>query len=485
MIAKFVKTSLLLFVCSAAASSAIAAPVAAAQYSLPPALKANLSAELRAALQQTASRNAGATSSCASLAQPRPQGCTQKVALLGGLDWIEQTLVGDDIGPQSMFGTALSLDGNTAVIGAIESDPLQGPVDVGAAYVFTRTPSGWQQTQKLVADDSAFGDNFGIAVAVQGETLLVGAYKATIDGDAQQGAVYVFRPVAGVWTQTQKLTPADAGAGRLFGAWISLDGPHALVSTPAGMMGDDTTTSPVYALQETDGTWAISQTLNADDYAPGDIFGFQTALKGDTALIGAAGAAIDGNAAQGAAYVFNYANGSWTQGEKLTVTNGGEMELFGWAVAIDGPTALISAPFTTVGDNMMQGAAYLFALEDGSWYQTQKLTQTVGMEMDRFGSTLALSGNIALIGTPWLTEIDGASVYGAAWIYTGSGEDGFVQQSLISPPTPEVTSFAYAVTMNNGRAMIGAPIDGTDNTGYAVIYEQDRIMADGFDGDTP
>lgn len=486
MTAQPAKIPSFLFAFAATASSLAAMPAAASQHDLLPPGNAALPTRPLAALQQLLADKSALASPCSRLAQPHPQGCADRQASpLGGLDWIHQVVAGDDLADFATFGNAVSIDGNVAVVGSPQTNPLGDAVGPGAAYVYVRTAAGWTQAQKLDADDGVLGDNFGIAVAVQGDTILVGAYKAAIGDHDQQGAVYVFRPLAGAWTQTQKLSPDDADAGRLFGAWISLDGDHALVSTPAGMMGDDPGSAPVYALHRDAGQWAITQRLDADDYVAGDVFGYQTALHGTTAMIGAPGAAVDGNPAVGAVYAFHYADGSWSQGQKLGPSGVSDMSAFGWAVVFDGTTALFGAPFTTVGDNAMQGAAYLFDLDGDVWTQTQKLTQASGLEFDRLGSTLALSGHTAIVGTPWVTEVDGAPAFGAAWVYAGTAEDGFVQQATLLPTGDEVTAFAYVATMNGSTLLLGAPIDGTTSRGYAVFYSPDRVFANGFDGATP
>lgn len=455
-------------------------PVAAGQHSPLPTLGTDRLADLRAAVQQTLSRNASFTSRCT--IQPQPQDCANRAfSPLGGTDWISQTVVGDDITDYSMFGMSVAIDGNTALIGSNQKNPLGPAVGNGVVYVFTKSSAGWTQTEKLVANDGVFGDEFGISVALQGDTAIIGAYRAEVSGNEQQGAVYVFRTLAGAWTQTQKLSPADAEAGRMFGAVISLDGDNALVSTPAGMMGDDSTTSPVYALHQSNGSWSIIQALNADDYVPGDAFGFQAALSGTTAIIGALGAEVNGNMYQGAAYIFNYANGSWTQSQKLSASDGAEMGVFGWSVALDGDVALIGSPYATVGDNMMQGATYVFSFEDGSWGQMQKLTSIIGQEDERYGLVVGVSGNTAMVASSWTDAIEGVPSYGGAWLYSATVEDGFVPQTILLSPTSDVSAFGYTAALSAGTLLLGAPIDGDVNSGYATFYAQDRLFASGFD----
>lgn len=480
MIANFVTPRSLLFVLVAASNLIAIMPIAAAPQRPVPTHGTALLTDLRAAVQQTLSRDANRASRCAT--QPQPQDCASgALSPFGAIDWISQTVVGDDLGDQSMFGISVAIDGNTALIGSNQKNPLGDPVGNGTVYVFTKSTAGWTQTQKLVSNDGVLGDEFGISVALKGDTAIIGAYRAGIGANAEQGAVYVFRPLAGAWTQTQKLSPADAPAGRMFGATISLDGDNALVSTPAGMMGDDPTTAPVYALHQTSGNWNIIQTLNADDYVPGGAFGMQTALSGTTALIGAPGSEISGTMAQGAAYVFNYVNDSWTQGQKLAASDGAEMSVFGWSVALDGTTALIGSPYATVGDNAMQGAAYVFNFEESNWVQTQKLTSIIGQEDERYGLVVALSNNTAVVVSAWTDVIEGVPSYGGAWLYTGTAEDGFMPQTTLLSPINGVSTFGYTAAFSGGTLLFGAPIDGSVNTGYAAFYTQDRIFANGFD----
>lgn len=465
----------LLFALAATASSLASTPLAASQHDLLPARAAPSIAPPIAALQQLLHDRSA----------PASPGNNPPASALGGLDWIAQIVAADDLADFATFGSAVSIDGDVAAIGSPQANPLGDAVGAGAVYVYMRTAAGWVQVQKLEADDGVIGDNFGTATAVQGDTMLVGAYKADIGDHAQQGAVYVFRLIAGAWTQTQKLSPDDADSGRLFGAWISLDGEHALVSTPAGMMGDDPSTAPVYALHQDAGQWGISQRIDAADYVVGDVFGFQTAIDGTTAVIGAPGATVDGNPMTGTVYVFDYADGAWAQVQKLSPSGVAEMSAFGWTVALDGTTALFGAPFTTVGDHSMQGAAYLFNLDGSTWTQTQKLTQDNGLELDRLGTALALSGDTAVVGSSWVTEVDGAAAYGAAWVYTSTAEDGFVQQAILVNSGDEVTSFAYVATMSGNTLLLGAPIDATTSRGYTTFYSPDRLFKDGFDAATP
>ena len=461
-----------------AAVAAVSLPASAASPHVPAAsAAARLPLDLRAALLRTLAEDAATR--CA-----LPSGCVRgDVASLGTPDWLEQIVAGDDLVDNSVFGTSVAIDGDTALIGAIEKDPLGDAVGAGAVYVFERQAGAWTQTQKLVAADGALGDEFGASVALQGDTALVGAQKAPIGANPTQGAVYVFRPVAGRWTQTQKLTPAQAPADRMFGAWIALDGADALVSTPCGMLGDAAATCPVYALHQSEGSWAIAQEIEAGDYAWGDVFGYQTALRGGTALIGALGATIEGEVLQGAAYVYTNVDGVWTQEQKLVADEAG-MAAFGWAVALGDGVALIGAPYATIGGNVQQGAAYVFERADGRWSQRQKLTSPATQVEDRFGIVVAWLGARAVVGTPWITDFEGTRTSGAIWLYAQSGADGYVEERVLLPSDIEnFPTFAYSIAASGDTLLTGEPIDGLASRGQAAFltHSPDRVFADGFE----
>ncbi|HEV7490775.1 MAG TPA: FG-GAP repeat protein, partial [Rhodanobacteraceae bacterium] len=128
---------------------------------------------------------------------------------LDPLDWLqEQEITADDGAPNAEFGVAVALHGTTAMVGAQQAN-IGANEDQGAVYVFDQSGSGWTQSQKLTSDDGAAFDTFGDAVAFQGDTAIVGAYAATVNNFAYQGAAYVFTRSNGTWSQAQKLAPDD------------------------------------------------------------------------------------------------------------------------------------------------------------------------------------------------------------------------------------------------------------------------------------
>src|SRR5205085_1992319 len=129
-------------------------------------------------------------------------------------------LLAGDAAPSDEFGFAVGLSGSTAVVGAPGDDTAAG-ANAGSAYVFVRG-GAWIQQQKLTASDAAAGDQLGVAVSVSGDTAVVGANLDDIPAGVDAGSAYVFVRSGGVWTQQQKLTASDAAANDNFGTSVSV-----------------------------------------------------------------------------------------------------------------------------------------------------------------------------------------------------------------------------------------------------------------------
>jgi hypothetical protein len=323
------------------------------------------------------------------------QGAAYVFTASGGV-WSEaQKLVADDGLPNDWFGQSVALDGDVAVIGA--SQYLDA--GTGAAYVFTRSGPSWSQAQTLVADDGVARDQFGISVAADAGTVLVGAYGLGF----YTGAAYVYARSGDAWTQTQKLTADDGAQNADFGVAVALDGKNALI----GAYGASSYAGAAYVFANAGGTWAQSQKLVASDSAADAHFGISVALDGTHALVGAEGATVGANTHQGAAYAFASSGGSWSETQKLVASDGAEWNYFGRSVALDGASAAIGA----YGPNALQGEAYLFAASGGSWNETQALVASDGAGGDQYGIMVALSGSTALVGANGHNGFEGAAYF--------------------------------------------------------------------------
>ncbi len=308
--------------------------------------------------------------------------------------WTQTTkLLAADGAWMAQFGVSVAISGDTAVIGANDDDARRGVS--GSAYVFEKVAGVWTQVAKLTASDRALGDRFGTSVAVSGDTVVIGAHRDD-DNGTDSGSAYVFAKVAGVWTQTVKLAAEEGATGDSFGRSVAVSGDTVVI----GANGDDDLgygSGSAYVFERFGGVWTQTGRIAAADGAGGDSFGGSVAVSGNTVVIGASG-----DDDRGSAYVFEKVGGAWTQTAKLTAADRGR-DSFGKSVAISGNTAVIGAYRDDDGCSLGitpcdSGSAYVFKKLAGVWTQTAKLTASDGARFDYFGRSVALSGDTAVTG---------------------------------------------------------------------------------------
>jgi hypothetical protein len=373
--------------------------------------------------------------------------------------------VANDGAAGDSFGRSVALDGATVLVGA-NSANVGGNIRQGAAYVFTRNGPIWVMQQKLVAADGAPSDAFGISVALDGETALVGAFLASVGGNYRQGAAYVFTRSGTSWSQQQKLVAADGAVVDHFGGSVALDGETALVGAYRASVGGNTSQGAAYVFTRSGASWSQQQKLVAADGVADDWFGYSVALDGETALVGA-------YVASGAAYVFTRSGASWSQQQRLVTDDGAANSFLGFSVALDRETALVGAP----GVNVFQGAAYVFTHSGANWSQQHKLVPADGGLSDEFGKSVALDGQTALVGTS-LAWVGVNSSQGAAYIFGRSGTNWNLQQKLVAADGAAGDSFGGSVALDGETALVGATganIGGNNNQGKVYFFERREL----------
>ena len=252
-----------------------------------------------------------------------------------GADFVfQQKLSANPLTSNESFGQNLAISGNTLVVGAPGADSYQG-----AAYVFVRTNTTWNLQQRLTAVDGAFTDFFGTAVTLDGNTLVVGAPNVSVGLNQTQGVAYVFVRSGNVWSQQQKLLSGDGAASDRFGGALVLQGDTAVISA----YGKNNFQGAVYVFTRAGSSWSQQQKLSANNGQSGDLFGYPLAFDTGTLVVGASALVGTGSQTQGAAYVFTKTNGLWSQQQKLTAFDGADNNHFGLAVGISGNTAAVGS----------------------------------------------------------------------------------------------------------------------------------------------
>lgn len=383
---------------------------------------------------------------------------------------IEQAkLLGSDSTTNDFFGYSVALSEDTAIIGAFRVDSEKNK-DVGAAYIFVRSNNTWKQQAKLMALDGKGGDTFGGNVAISGDTAVIGVIRDDDDIKGKDsGSAYIFKRTGSNWSQQAKITAIDASEGDAFGWSIGLSDDTLVLGAPRDDdKGKDS--GSVYVFTRTGDTWKQQTKITAEDGSEGDVFGISAAISGDTILVGADLNEEKGFNA-GAAYVFTRSKGVWTQQTKLTANDGAEGDIFGVRVALEDNTALISA--RRDDDSIMgvdSGSAYIFTRSGNTWSQQAKLKAPDGAADDRFGRSVALSGNNALIGAMFQDEQGENS--GSAYLFKRSGNTWYFKAQLIPKDGSKGDVFGWNVALLNNTALISANRDNDkgENSGSAYIF---------------
>ncbi len=393
----------------------------------------------------------------------------------------EQLLVASDQGSLALFGIHVDIDGQTLVVGA--SDNSSTVFNGGAVYVFADIGGGWSETNILESSDLDVSDFVGYSVAIDGDTVIAGAWGD--DGaDSQAGAAYIFeRDFGGVdaWGQRAKLVAPDADANDLLGFDVSVSGDTAAVSA---VLDNDAVLDQgsVYLFQRNGGTgdWEFLVRLLAPDPIADAQFGSGVALDGDTLVIGAFGDNEAGTFG-GAAYVFERDLGgadAWGLRKKLTAdnaaTNDQTNDQFGFEVAIDQDRIVVGAIKRDLG-GVFSGSAYLFERDEGGvdgWGQVHEFIASDAHNGQQFGNTVAVSGDRVVVGA--LRSDSPEDQSGAAYVYAVDEFGVWSEQLILLGETPEIGDlFGSSVAIDGDGVLIGARIDtqsGVDG-GSAMVIE--------------
>jgi hypothetical protein len=306
----------------------------------------------------------------------------------GGMWSQQQKLIASDAESADLFGDSVAISGDLAVVGASRDDP---PNFSGSAYVFVRAAGVWTQEQKLLASDRSAGDEFGISVAIDGETIVVGADTS----GSFSGSAYVFVRNGGMWTEQQKLTAADAPVGALFGSSVAISGDTAVIGARLdGTLGFDAGSADVFV--RSGAAWSQQQKLIANDAAFDSQFGNSVAISGDRALVGAFRADAPASNS-GSAYLFVRSGSAWAQEQKLIASDAAADQGFGFFVDVDGDIAVIGSYLPIVPGQL--GSAYAFIRSAGTWIQQQKIVSSDIQPGDGFGISVALSDTTLVVGS--------------------------------------------------------------------------------------
>ncbi len=378
------------------------------------------------------------------------------------LDWTATTqqakILSSDIQASDNFAVMVSIDGDTMVAGASLEDA--GGTSAGAAYVFTRSGTTWSQQAKLVASDAQASAYFGDDVAIDGDTIVVGA-KWDSGGGTQAGAAYVFTRSGTTWSQQAKIVSSDIQAYDYFGDYVAIDGDTMVLSA----IGEDTGGSgagAAYVFTRSGTTWSQQAKIVSSDIAASDKFGSGVSIDGDTMVVGAYGE----DDLKGAAYVFTRSGTSWSQQAKL-VESVRDAHHFGNAVSISSDTVVVGA-YKDYVPAAIAGSAYVFTRSGTTWSQQAKIQPSDIQANDQFGSSVSIEGDTVVIGGD--REDTGGSNAGAAYVFTRSGTTWTEAKKIVASDAQAEDLLAFSVDISSDTVVAGARGEDTGGSNAGAAY---------------
>jgi hypothetical protein len=367
--------------------------------------------------------------------------------------WIareEAKFVDPDAVALDRFATSVSLSGDTALIGVPNDD--DGSDDSGSAHVFVRSGSSWSRQAKIHAGDAARADLFGWAVAISGDLAVIGAPRTDEPG-IDAGSAYAFVRTGTTWTEEAELIPIQGGNASHFGEAVDLSGTTLVVGA-----SQDGSVFPIYGaayVYERTGTgWVQQGKLNAIAFGGHtQLFGNSVSVSGDTVVVGCIQHGLDYDDLPGAAFVFVRSGTRWTPQARLMASDAADGDQFGRSVRVEGDTVVVGANADCDGADRT-GSAYVFTRTGTSWSQTAKLTASDPTMGAQFGFAIDLEGDNLLI-----TAKGGSAAtpsLGAAYLFRRSGMSWSESVHFAAHDAHWGMEFGFTGSLDGNRALIGA-----------------------------
>ena len=271
------------------------------------------------------------------------------------------SLYASDNNPQDRFGHAVGMNDDFAIVGAPWRD-VTGILDAGRITIFKREPVN----QKFIfqahisPSDAASGDNFGRAISIYGNSIAVGASRKSINGNVDQGKVYMYKWNGTNWMLDQQILSPEPAAYDRFGEALLLKGDTLFIAATQSYTGEDNKNGRVYFYVRVGQQWVYQNAINASDGGVADNFGQSIDLKDGNLVIGAPTASIGLMEGCGKAYIFKFNGSHWIQQTVLSASNRSIGDHFGHRTIMAGQTVVIAAPLAPIWDNNDNGRLYYF-----------------------------------------------------------------------------------------------------------------------------
>ena len=374
-----------------------------------------------------------------------------------------------------VFGNYVTIDGNYAVISAYGYKNLRG-----MAYVLSYDGANWVTLAQLTASDGADGDDFGEAVSISGDVIVLGS-RYDDDNGSNSGSAYVFVKPTGGWlnmTETAKLKANDGASGDHFGDDVKISGDNIVVGASYDEHNGVRSGSAYIFTKPVSGWTDTTETakIYASNSAASDYFGEKLDISGDVIAVGANGDDARGSGA-GAVYIYTKPASGWvdmTESATLYDSDARSGKKFGWRLAIDGDNVVVGCQYDPV-NRSWSGSAYVFTKPVTGWVdttETAKLLPFYGHNSAYFGKSISIDGDIIVVGANGDNADGGTS--GAIFVYK-KPPNGWVDttETVKIRPSDAFPGNQFGITthVSGNYIVVGARgIEHGESSGSAYLY---------------
>jgi len=326
---------------------------------------------------------------------------------------------------------------------------------------------------KLLADDGAERDNFGNSVSIDSNVAIVGAPENTNENGDRSGAAYIFRFDGRKWNQETKLLPSDGIPIERFGFSVSISG-NVIIVGALFADGNSQGSGAAYIFRFDGANWRQEAKLVASDGMQSDYFGVSVSIDDDVAIIGA-DKHNNNRGNPGSAYIFRFDGTIWNQEAKLLASDGNEGLRFGNSVSISSDVAIIGDACDDNGNGYNSGSAFIFRFDGMNWTEEAKLLADDGMADDIFGKSVSVSGDVAIVGS--LNDgNDNGRFAGSAYIFRFNGANWRQETKLLADEGGTAYAlFGNSVSIDSDLAIVGSFLNSNNgsDSGAAFVYSFD------------
>ena len=377
----------------------------------------------------------------------------------------------------------------------------------GSAYIYEKgTIGNWIQVQKIVALDRDGGDQFGWSVDVSGDYIIVGATYESHDTSGNNkinkaGSAYIFeRGTNGIWSQVQKIVASHRITYDEFGWAVSIKGDYVIVGVPkededANGMNYESAAGSAYIFKRGSmGIWSQVQKIVPNIRGGGSKFGTSVCLNENNIICGATGESLDSSglgyiAHAGSAYIFSKnSSGIWSQVKRIVPSDLTTSSGFGNSVSIDSNYVIIGAEYQSASLSGVSytgvGSAYIYKKSlSGNWNYYQKIIASDRSIQDRFGISVSINGRFIVVGAYQDSDdANGANpltLAGSAYIFENNMNGQWVQvEKIVAFDRETLYNFGYSVSVD-GKSVIVGSFNADLRSGYTLsgkgasyIYEK-------------